>query len=452
MTLIRTKWNLMAVCALPLLLALATLPATAQEAMGLKAILQQALEHNTNVRKAAMDQEAARYKVNETRAEGLPQISAQADLNYYPSIATQILPGEIIGKPGTQVPVQFGTKYNATLGGKVTQMLYDQRFLTGLQAARRSAELYEMLQLQTEEQVIHEVASAYYQVLDLEAQQASVDSQLVSMVELERITTLQVENQFKRKLDLQRVQVNRQNATTQRDGYALNVEQQVNYLKLLMGMPASAELVLAHPDNMGVGAPVLSTEARSAQRTDIKVLQQQIELQDLNIRSIRAGYMPTLSAFGSLNYQAQRNEFNFFDQRLNWFPNSVIGGTLAIPLFDGFRKHSQIAQQKVVLLQYEADLEYTTNALAVEERNAIAALDNSWRTVEAQASNLVLAQDVYSQTNDLYSEGIAPLTDLLDADQALSDSRTAYHSATLKYKLAELDLLKAQGGLKTLTQ
>lgn len=442
----------MAACALPLLLALATLPATAQEGMGLKAILQQALEHNTNVRKAAMDQEAARYKVNETRAEGLPQISAQADLNYYPSIATQILPGEIIGKPGTQVPVQFGTKYNATLGGKVTQMLYDQRFLTGLQAARRSAELYEMLQLQTEEQVIHEVASAYYQVLDLEAQQASVDSQLVSMVELERITALQVENQFKRKLDLQRVQVNRQNATTKRDGYALNVEQQVNYLKLLMGMPASAELVLAHPANMGVGAPVFSAEARSAQRTDIKILQQQIELQDLNIRSIRAGYMPTLSAFGALNYQAQRNEFNFFDQRLNWFPNSVIGGTLAVPLFDGFRKHSQIAQQKVALLQYEADLEYTTNALAVEERNAIAALDNSWRTVEAQASNLVLAQDVYNQTNSLYSEGIAPLTDLLDADQALSDSRTAYHSATLKYKLAELDLLKAQGGLKTLTR
>ncbi|MFZ1618086.1 MAG: TolC family protein, partial [Flavobacteriales bacterium] len=144
---IRTKRSLMAVCALPLLFVLATLPATAQESLGLKAILKQALEHNTQVRKAAMDQDAARYKVGETRADGLPQISAQADLNYYPSLATQLLPGEIIGQPGTQVPVQFGTKYNATLGGKVTQMLYDQRFLTGLQAAKRSAELYEMLHL-----------------------------------------------------------------------------------------------------------------------------------------------------------------------------------------------------------------------------------------------------------------------------------------------------------------
>ncbi len=449
---IRTKSNLMALFAMPLLLVLGAPTASAQETMDLKAILQQAVEHNTNVRKAAMDQDAARYKVAETRADGLPQITAQADLSYFPSIATQLLPGEIIGQPGTQVPVQFGTKYNATVGGKVTQMLYDQRFLTGMQAAKGAAELYELLHLQTEEQVVYEVATAYYQIMDLEAQQASVDSQLVTMTELERITQLQVENQFKRKLDLQRVQVNRQNAVTQRDGLALGAEQQVNYLKVLMGMPVSAELVLAQPANMGVGKPQPAGGSLSAGRTDIKVLEQQITLQDLNIRATRAGYVPTLSAFGSLNYQAQRNEFNFFNSDQDWFQSATIGGTLAIPIFDGLRKYNKVAQQKVAQLQYQADLEHTGNALAMEERNAIAALDNSWSTVEAQASNLVLAQNVYSQTNSLYEEGISPLTDLLNADQALSDSRTAYHSATLKYKLAELDLLKAQGGLKTLIQ
>ena len=429
-----------------------TLSGTAQETLDLKQCLQQALEHNTEVRKATLDQDAARHLVNETRADGLPQITAQADLNYFPSIATQILPGEILGQPGTQVPVQFGTKYNATVGGRVTQMLYDQRFLTGLQAAKRSAELYDLLHLRTEEQVIHEVATTFYQVLDLRAQQASIDSQLVNMTELERITGLQVENEFKRKLDLQRVQVNRQNAATRRDGLALAGEQQLNYLKVLMGMPVVADLALVQPTNLGVGAPRINTDPLSAQRTDLKVLHQQVELQSLNIRATKAGYVPTLSAFGALNYQAQRNEFNFFDQGQNWFQTAQIGATLSIPVFDGLRKHSKIAQQKVSLLQQEADLAYTENALAMEERNAIAQLNNSWHTVETQASNLTLAGNVYDQTNILYTEGMAPLTDLLDADQALRDARTAYHSATLQYKLAELDLLKAQGGLQTLTR
>lgn len=434
------------------MLALAALPAMAQQPMDLKQALEHALKYNTDVRNAALDQEAARNKVGETRADGLPQISAQGDLKYNPSIASQMLPGEIIGRPGEQVPVQFGTKYIASVSGQVTQMLYDQRFLTGLQAAKRSEELYALLHLQTEEQVMYEVAGTYYKILDLRAQEASVDSQLASMAELERITTLQVQNQYKLKLDLQRVQVNRQNATTKRDGFTLQAEQQLNYLKVLMGMPVTADVVLVQPTDLGIGAPAHTGDALYEQRTDIKVLDQQIALQDLNIRATRAGYAPTLSAFGNLGWQAQSNAFDMYGSDGTWLKNAAIGATLAIPIFDGGRKHHQIAQQKVVRLQYQADREYTGNALAMEERNAIAALDNSWRTVEAQAGNLVLAEDVYDQTNSLYTEGIAPLTDLLDADQALSDSRTSYHSATLNYKLAELDLLKAQGRLNTLMQ
>lgn len=445
---VRTNMLLLACAAL----SLGAGPAAAQQPMDLKQVLEQALKYNTDVRNAALDQEAARHKVGETRADGLPQLSASADLKTNLSLATQLLPGEMIGRPGAQVPVQFGSKYNATVSGQVNQVLYDQRFLTGLQAAKRSEELYALLHLQTEEQVLYEVAGTYYKILDLKAQEASVDSQLASMAELERITKLQVQNQYKLKLDLQRVQVNRQNAVTRRDGFSLQAEQQLNYLKVLMGTPLSEEVQLVQPAFLSVAAPAPSRDTLYEQRTDIQVLHEQIALQDLNIRATRAGYMPTLSAYGNLGWQAQRNEFDLFDAGGSWFKNSAIGATLSIPLFDGGRKQHQIAQQKVVRLQYQADLEHAQSALAMEERNAIAALDNSWRTVEAQASNLVLAQDVYQQTNSLYTEGIAPLTDLLDADQALSDSRTSYHSATLNYKLAELDLLKAQGKLKTLVQ
>lgn len=434
------------------MLALAALPVMAQQPMDLKQVLEQALKHNTDVRNAALDQEAARNKVGETRADGLPQISAQGDLKFNPSIATQMLPGEIIGRPGEQVPVQFGTKYIASVSGQVTQKLYDHRFLTGLQAAKQSEELYALLHLQTGEQVLYEVAGTYYKILDLKAQEASVDSQLSTMAELERITKLQVGNQYKLKLDLQRVQVNRQNAITRRDGFTLQAEQQLNYLKVLMGMPVATDVRLVQPTDLGIVAPTPGSTALYEQRTDIKVLNQQIALQDLNIRATRAGYAPTLSAFGNLGWQAQSNAFDMYGSDGTWLKNAAIGATLAIPLFDGGRKHHQIAQQKVVRLQYQADLVHAENALAMEERNAIAALDNSWRTVEAQAGNLVLAEEVYGQTNSLYTEGIAPLTDLLDADQALSDSRTTYHSATLNYKLAELDLLKAQGKLNTLVQ
>lgn len=87
------------------MMALAALPAMAQQPMDLKQALEHALKYNTDVRNAALDQEAARNKVGETRADGLPQVTGQADLKSNPSIATQLLPGEMIGRPGEQVPV-----------------------------------------------------------------------------------------------------------------------------------------------------------------------------------------------------------------------------------------------------------------------------------------------------------------------------------------------------------
>jgi outer membrane protein TolC len=425
-------------------------PLAAQDSMDLKQCLTLAMEHNTAVQKAAMDEDAAAYSVKEAFAEGLPQVTGQVDVNMFPSIATQILPGEIIGQPGTQVPVQFGTKYNATVGGRVTQMIYDQRFLTGLEAARRSRELYKLLHLQTEEQVIQEVATSYYRILELKAQQGGLDSQLVMMTELERIMEVQVANQYKRTLDLQRVKVNRQNTMTERDGIALAHDQQLNYLKVLMGIPVAEDLDLVQPKDLGIHRPTAVLDTLYRQRTDIKVIKEQIALQDLQVKVTRAGYMPTLSAFGSYNYQAQRNEFNFLEPDQNWFNTSQVGVTLAVPVFDGMRKHSRIGKQKVELLQQQADLAQAENTFEMEERNALAELQASWTNVEAQASNLVLADDVFQQSDALYKEGLSPLTDLLDAEQALQDTRTAYYRAALRFKLAELDLLRAQGGLKTL--
>jgi len=46
---------------------------------------------------------------------------------------------------------------------------------------------------------------------------------------------------------------------------------------------------------------------------------------------------------------------------------------------------------------------------------------------------------------------LAPLTDLLDAENALVEAQNNYTSALLEYKLAEIQLIKSKGELRTLT-
>ena len=80
--------------------------------MSLPDALKYALANNETIKKALLDEKSAEYKIKETEGSGLPQVNGNGQLNTFPALATQLLPGELADQPGTLIPVQFGTKYN----------------------------------------------------------------------------------------------------------------------------------------------------------------------------------------------------------------------------------------------------------------------------------------------------------------------------------------------------
>jgi len=76
---------------------------------------------------------------------------------------------------------------------------------------------------------------------------------------------------------------------------------------------------------------------------------------------------------------------------------------------------------------------------------------NKKENISSQKENAQLAQDVLTNTNNNYIQGLASLTDLLDAENALVEAQNNYTTALLDYKLAEIQLIKSKGELKTLT-
>ena len=53
-------------------------------------------------------------------------------------------------------------------------------------------------------------------------------------------------------------------------------------------------------------------------------------------------------------------------------------------------------------------------------------------------------------TKNNYIQGLASLTDLLEAENSLTEAQNNYTSAILDYKLAEIQLIKSKGELKSL--
>ena len=84
--------------------------------------------------------------------------------------------------------------------------------------------------------------------------------------------------------------------------------------------------------------------------------------------------------------------------------------------------------------------------------NAVKKINNSLKSLEAQQSNLVLSETVFDQTNQLYREGLSPLTDVLDSETALREARAAYFNQMINVKTAEADFYQSIGQIEKIAE
>ncbi|WP_210465815.1 TolC family protein [Rufibacter roseolus] len=418
----------------------------------LKDALNFATTNNVAIKQAQLDEQGAEYKISETKGSGLPQLSGTGQLTVSPSVPTQLLPGEILGQPGTYIPVKFGQKYNANGGLELSQLIFSKSYFVGLEAAATTRDLYRLRTQMSQEDVIYNVSSAYLQALQTKEQFNTIEAQYNKLVQLEKILKLQYKNDFAKKVDVSRITVNKTNLESQRQSLAAAYEQRKNALKFFMGMPMDQEFELSDSTTLSNTTLPLTANANEivAQRADYKALQTQKKLYGLNIENIKGKGFPTLAGFGQYAYQAQRQQFNLFDTSQPWFNTFVLGVKLNIPIFDGFQRKNQVRQAELEVKKTELTMQNLALGTQMGLDNALKQISTSQLAIENQERNVQLAQEVYATTNDLYKEGLSPLTELLDAEVALREAQTNLNNERLKYKIAQLDYVKARGELKNL--
>src|SRR6478672_9589812 len=160
----------------------------------LKDALKYALKTSQNVRKAQLDVENSQYKIDEVRARALPQLSGSGGLTYNPILQQSALPGDFFGQPGKTVLVAFGQKWNANAAVSLSQTLFDNSVFTGLKAARTTAEFYRLNSQLTDEQIIEQVATSYYQVLVQRQKVGVIDSTIKNTLKVQSVLQSLYEN------------------------------------------------------------------------------------------------------------------------------------------------------------------------------------------------------------------------------------------------------------------
>ncbi|MFV8371864.1 TolC family protein [Flavobacterium sp. LB2P74] len=430
------------------------LGANAQEvkSLTLKEAINYALENKADAKKAKLKVENSEYQIQEVRSQALPQISANGNLTYNPVIQTTVIDGTGFGAPGTTIQAAFGQKWVSTAGVSLTQAIFDQAVFTGLKAAKSTREFYQINEQLTEEQVIERVANNYYQVYVQRQKLTVIDSTYKNTTKVRNIIKGQFDNGLAKKIDLDRILVKISNINTQRQQVLNAVQIQENALKFYMGMPIETQIEIPQTA-FEVSPQSLSEIPNTANRTEYLLLKKQEQLLSYQKKAVEAGYYPTLSLNAGYNYIGQGPVMPLGakpSEGVYWSDFSSIGLNLKVPIFTGFSTRAKVRQADIDLRTIKEDLNDTKLSLDLAFANAKTQIDNSLTIINNQRENAQLAKEVLDNTRNNYVQGLASLTDLLDAENSLTEAQNNYTSAILDYKLAEIQLIKSKGELKTL--
>ena len=138
-----------------------------------------AIKNSIQVKNALVDLRTQEQANREITAAALPQLAASGSITDYLDIPTNLIPAEFTGgAPGTYIPIQFGTKYNATGGVNISQMLFDGQVFVGLQARSTSIKLFQKQAEVTQESIKTNVMKIYYQLVVGRQQVTTIDANI----------------------------------------------------------------------------------------------------------------------------------------------------------------------------------------------------------------------------------------------------------------------------------
>ncbi len=294
-------------------------------------------------------------------------------------------------------------------GGKLT---------AAYRAAGLGVEAAEGLSAFAESSLRKEVAEAFYGSL-LAREAVSVMDETVKTAEahLEQVEAMHREG-LVLDSDLLRMRVFLADMRQQRAARAADARVARAYLAYTLGYGGEVEprgefTVPAEP------LPSLeeAVQAALSARGDLAAAEREARQAGLGVRMARADYLPQVGAVAA--YEQDTEDFSGHGK--NW----MVGVQLRLPLFDGGARSGRLLLASSRQFQAQKALEDARNRVRVEVQEALLRSEAAAERVAVTAQSEEQARENQRIVALRYREGLAAITDLLDADTALTAAALA---------------------------
>ncbi len=410
-----------------------------------------AIENNLNIENARLDVESAVQRVRENAAMGLPQINAGAQYTNNLQLMTQLIPAEFFqGEPGTYIPVKFGTQHNATANVIANQLLFSGPYIVGLQAASTYKELTKKSLRKQEADMREAVAQSYYSILLAEAGKDAFEKNLKTMRTRLDETKAMYETGFLEETDVDQIQIAVSTLENEFIAASQLAEMSYRFLVYRMGYGLDSNIVIT--DSLkgiiaGLTDELLQQDFNVTNHYDYKLVDTQEKLAYLQVKMNKFEYMPTLSAYFNHQQMAMRNSFNFTDMDEQWYPATMLGFNLDIPIFASGMRRAKIGQSRIEHEKTKNTKKDLSIGLELQVSQARINFRTAYQRYLNERSNIELSQKIFDRTTIKYQSGVVSSLEMTIATEQLTGSQTGFISTMVDLLTAKLELDKSLGNL-----
>ena len=417
-----------------------------------------AYEHQDSVRNAKLDITSANYKVKETIGQGLPQVNGTISFQDFTRAPTTVGPdfsaiasGHSINPKAPLVPFPFGAvQYNNTYSLSASQLLFSGSFIVGLQAVKTYKELSERNLTRSKIQTNVAVTKAYYQVLVSNEQIKLLDANINQLKQQLNETTQQNKQGFVEKIDVDRLSVQYNNLVTNRENATRSLTLNYAMLKFQMGMPIQADLVLTDKlEGVNLTKEVVDNNLDTTfyhNRIEYNLLETAKRLNELDVKSKKADFLPTVVANGGFGTVFQENQTRYL-YRHN-YPDSFIGLSVDIPIFSGFQRTNRLKQSQIEVQKAQNNLDNAKNGFSLQATAARISLINSLQSLNNQKHNQELANEVLRVSKIKYGQGVGSSIEVTQAQTELETADNNYIQALYDALINKVNLDQAYGRIQ----
>lgn len=414
--------------------------------LGVHDAVKYAWENSQKAKTASIEVEQAQKDVWIQAARGLPIVNGSFGFNNFLDLPTSIIPAEAFGAPpgSPNIEAQFGQAWTMEAGVNVGLQIFDGSYIIGLQATKGLKRMKSDMQKMTMNEVKTIIAQAYYTSQVAKENVRLLNENIANMEKTLSETSALYKEGFAEEMDVEQLDllINQiKNRAKQADRQH---EATLNLLKYQMGMPIDTKITLS--DDLETLWALQSDEELLAMELDLEnnlqysLIKQDVVMHGYLTKLEEAKYYPRLNAFFDYKHQAFREKFDFFDFNQSWYPQTLWGVKLSVPIWDNLGglasiKKAKLEQQKVI-----NRLADTEQALKLQTITAKSDFTSALEQLETSKNNIALASRIKEKTLIRYQEGMSTSMELTTAENQLIQAQTEYINTLFKAMDAKIQM------------